>query len=62
MGCLKVKIPYSKFGVRRKPHGRTESGGTPENDPQPVENSTGPEVRDRRVVVFGGIRAYSSVG
>ena len=62
MGCLKVKIPYSKFGVRRSRTDERRAGAPPENDPQPVENSTGPEVRDRRVVVFGGIRAYSSVG
>ena len=36
------------------PHGLTESGGPPENDPQPGDPPPGPEPLGRRVVVFGG--------
>ena len=35
------KKPYSQEGVRRQPHGLTESGGTPENDPQPCGVAAG---------------------
>ena len=49
------KVPYSQAGVRRKPHGLPESGGTPENDPKPCGVPQGPEPRGREVVILRGI-------
>ena len=51
-----LEIPYSQEGVRRQPHGLTESGA-PEKYPKAQRlMPLGPELRERRVGIFWGIR------